>query len=86
MFNFIEQANVVDDAAYSGVNELFILGNDHPHWLNLLGQDITLAQVINQVVEINKYFRNHHIPGSLLSEISDSVRWAVTGSKHMYSL
>jgi hypothetical protein len=33
------------------------------HWLNLLGQDITPAQVINQVVEINKYFRNHHIPG-----------------------
>ena len=44
------------------------------HWLNLLGQDITPAQVINQVVEINKYFRNHHIPGSLLSEISDSVK------------
>ena len=39
------------------------------HWLNLLGQDITPAQVINQLVEINKYFRNHHIPGALLSEI-----------------
>lgn len=25
MFNFIEQANVVDDAAYSAVDELFIL-------------------------------------------------------------
>ena len=36
---------------------------------NLLGQDITPAQVINQLVEINKYFRNHHIPGALLSEI-----------------
>ena len=44
------------------------------HWLNLLGQYITPAQVINQVVEINKYFRNHHIPGSLLSEIPDSVK------------
>ena len=31
MFNFIEQANVVDDAAYSGVDELFILGDDHQH-------------------------------------------------------
>jgi hypothetical protein len=41
---------------------------------NLLGQDITPAQVINQLVEINKYFRNHHIPGSLLSEIPDSVK------------
>ena len=26
------------------------------HWLNLLGQDVTPAQIINQVVEVNKYF------------------------------
>ena len=26
------------------------------HWLNLLGQDITPSQVINQVIEVNKYF------------------------------
>lgn len=26
------------------------------HWLNLLGQDVTTKAVINQVVEINKYF------------------------------
>lgn len=44
------------------------------HWLNLLGQDTTPAQVINQVVEINKYFRNHHIQGALLSEIPESVK------------
>ena len=44
------------------------------HWLNLLGQDITPTQVINQVVEINKYFRNHHVPGALLSEIPESVK------------
>lgn len=44
------------------------------HWLNLLGQDITPTQVINQVVEINKYFRNHHIPGALLAEIAGSVK------------
>ena len=43
------------------------------HWLNLLGQDITPSQVINQVVEVNKYFRNHHMPGVLLSEITGSV-------------
>ena len=35
------------------------------HWLNLLGQDITETRIISQVVEVNKYFRNHHIPGSL---------------------
>ena len=44
------------------------------HWLNLLGQDITPSQVINQVVEVNKYFRNHHVPGALLREITGSVK------------
>ena len=39
------------------------------HWLNLLGQDITPPQIISQVVEVNKYFRNHHVPTSLLGEI-----------------
>lgn len=37
------------------------------HWLNLLGVDITAQQVIKHVVEINKYFRNHHMPGVWLS-------------------
>ena len=27
------------------------------HWLNLLGQDITPSQVVNNIVEIKKYFR-----------------------------
>lgn len=44
------------------------------HWLNLLGQDITPSQVISQVIEVNKYFRNHHVPGALLSEMSGSVK------------
>lgn len=44
------------------------------HWLNLLGQDVTPPQVINQVVEVNKYFRNHHVPGALLAEIPESVK------------
>ena len=34
------------------------------HWLNLIGQEVTPTQVISQIVEINKYFRNHHIPGA----------------------
>lgn len=44
------------------------------HWLHLLGQNTTPVQVINQVVEINKYFRNHHIQGALLSVIPESVK------------
>jgi len=38
------------------------------HWLNLLGQ------VINQIVEVNKYFGNHDVPGALLSETTGSVK------------
>lgn len=50
------------------------------HWLNLLGQEITPPQVISQVVEVNKYFRNHHVPaGALLSEISVSVKPQLPG-------
>ena len=45
-----------------------------PHWLNLLGKNITPSQVISQVVDVNKYFRNHHVPGALLSKISGSVK------------
>ena len=44
------------------------------HWLKILGQDITPSRVISQVDDLNKYFRNHHVPGALLSEISDSVK------------
>ncbi|KAK2168525.1 hypothetical protein LSH36_16g07014 [Paralvinella palmiformis] len=44
------------------------------HWLNLLGQDVTPSQAISQIVEVNKYFRNHHVPGTLLSEATGSVK------------
>ena len=44
------------------------------HWLNLLGQDIIPSQISAQVIEINKYFRNHHIPSALLSEVKGSVK------------
>ena len=49
------------------------------HWLNLLGKEITPPQMISQVVEVNKYFRNHHVPGALLSEISGSVKSQLPG-------
>ena len=44
------------------------------HWLNLLGQDVTPSQIISKVIEVNKYFRNHHVPGALLVEIPESVK------------
>ena len=34
------------------------------HWLNLLGQDIIHPAVVPQIVEVNKYFRNHHVPNA----------------------
>lgn len=49
------------------------------HWLNLLGQDVTTKAVINQVVEINKYFRNHHKPGAYLEQKPDSVKPQLPG-------
>lgn len=42
---------------------------------NLLFQDVTPAQVINQIAEISKYFTNHHLHGAALLEcIKGSVK------------
>jgi hypothetical protein len=49
------------------------------HWLNLLGKDITPSPVINQIVEINKYFRNHHLPGALLDQVNGSIKPQLPG-------
>ena len=54
------------------------------YWLNLLGQDVTPSQIISQVFEINKYFRNHHVPGVLLAEIPESTQLKLLN--HSYQL
>ena len=36
--------------------------------LNLLGEDITPTSVIKHVIDIQKYFYNHHAHGSCLKE------------------
>ena len=36
-------------------------------------KDVTPLQVISQIIEINKYFRNHHVTGSLLSSKKDQL-------------
>ena len=41
------------------------------HLLNLLGQDVTPHQIINPIIDVSKYFRNHHTPGTLLYEFSN---------------
>ena len=37
--------------------------------LLILVQDITPQQIIYPVIDVSKYFRNHHTPGALLSEL-----------------
>ena len=44
------------------------------HWPNLLGQELAHSLVIKHVVEVNKYFRNHHQPSAWLKEVSDTVK------------
>ena len=36
-----------------------------------LGQDVTPHQIINPIIDVSKYFRNHHTPGALLYEFSN---------------
>lgn len=38
------------------------------HVANLLGQDITPPNIMKHVVEVQKYFRNHHLPAAWLKE------------------
>ena len=52
------------------------------HILNLLGKDLQNKSVIDNVVTINKYFRNHHLPKAWLNEkhskvlyLPSEVRW-----------
>jgi hypothetical protein len=49
------------------------------HWMNLLGQDVTSSQIVSQIVEINKFFRNHHAAGSLLDEQKGSLKPQLPG-------
>jgi hypothetical protein len=44
------------------------------HLLNLVGQDITPSALLSDVITVQKYFRNHHVPNRLLREQSGSVK------------
>lgn len=50
------------------------------HLLNLLGEDLTPKQVTSQVVEVNKYFRNHHRASALLGEQQGSLKPQLIGA------
>ena len=44
------------------------------HWMNLLAQDICPTTIIKHVIDIQKYFRNHHQPAAWLKEFPDTVK------------
>jgi len=50
------------------------------HWLNLLGQQVTPSQIMKHIVEVQKYFRNHHhlVHGSKKFQIQSSHSFQVT--------
>ncbi|KAK2160668.1 hypothetical protein LSH36_128g04023 [Paralvinella palmiformis] len=49
------------------------------HWLNLLDQDLTAQSVMKHIVEMQKYFRNHHKPCAWLTECLDSHKPQLPG-------
>lgn len=44
------------------------------HYLNLLGQDFTVANIMKHIADIDKYFRNHHRPSALLAVQNGSIK------------
>lgn len=59
-------------------NDLIVYGCS-AHWLNLLGEDLTPSAVMKHVVEIQKFFRNHHKPNAWLADCSDSIKPQIPG-------
>lgn len=52
------------------------------HYLNLVEIEVTPKTVISQIVEVHKYFRNHHQPhgwlkehGGNMPQIPNTTRW-----------
>jgi len=55
------------------------------NWLNLLGQDLTTQSVMKHIVELQKYFRNHHEPCAWLIECLDSRKPQLPGETRRQS-
>lgn len=86
-FNCDVKAVVTDNARVMDKAKEFLFEQDNnlvlygcnAHYLNLLLQDITPIQVIQNIVKVQKFFRNHHIPSALLKEISNTVKPQLPG-------
>lgn len=76
-----DNARVMEKAKellYEEDNDLIVYGCN-AHYLNLLGQDITSTQVLQNIVKVQKFFRNHHIPSALLKDVPNSVKPQLPG-------
>ncbi len=62
------------------LNEELVVYGCSSHLLNLLGEDVTPSQVTKHIIEVNKYFRNHHRIASLLSDCNGSLKPQLIGS------
>ena len=51
-------------------NDLVVYGCSS-HLLNQLGEDLTPSQITKQMVEVYKYFCNHHRVAAMLDELSN---------------
>ena len=60
-------------------NDNLIVYGCSAHWLNLLEQNLTPNRVMKHIVEIQKYFRNHHKPNAWLSETQRSLKPQLPG-------
>jgi len=59
-------------------NSIFVYGCSS-HNLNLLGQSLTPESIMKNVIEVQKYFRNHHAPSGWLQELEGSVKPQLPG-------
>ncbi|CAL4085922.1 unnamed protein product, partial [Meganyctiphanes norvegica] len=61
--NMVKMRDAIEKVEEEGREPLITYGC-LAHWLNLLGKDLTPDQLMKQVVDINKYFRSHHVPSA----------------------
>lgn len=57
-------------------DEYFVSYGSAAHYINLTGTDVSQknSAILKHVVEVQKYFRNHHKPSAFLKEFEGSVK------------
>ena len=64
-------------------NTLFVVYGCASHYFNLVGQDIVnqlgADSIMKHIIEVQKYFRNHHQLGAWLKEFENSIKPQLPG-------